>query len=232
MVKRLPEEDLAHTATCAEKALHALKDSRLFLTGGTGFFGHWLLESLLYANRELALNLRATVLTRDAKGFRRRTPHIANDAAITLLESDVKTFAFPDRPHTHIIHAATDSGGHQTFRPHLDLAESIIDGTRRVLQFATSTGVQRFLYISSGAVYGRSVTEVEHIPETFTGAPDPLQILSSYDEAKRMAEQLCIAYAEGTKLEPVIARFLCFRRPAPAAGHALRHRQLSKCRDS
>jgi len=213
MAKVLPTEDLEQILTEAREVFSALRDARLFITGGSGFFGYWLLESLLHANRKLSLNVRATLLTRDANAFRLRAPQITNDAAITLLEGDVKSFEFPGEPHTHIIHGATDSGGKQSLQPHLALAESILDGTRRTLQFAIATGARRFLYVSSGAVYGRDVTAVSHIPETLSSAPDPLQLVSSHDEAKRMAEQLCIAYAEGTTLQPIIARCFSFIGP-------------------
>lgn len=211
MAKPLPAEDLTHIATLAEDAFRSFSGARIFLTGGTGFFGHWLLESLLHANRALGLNIRATVLTRNAAAFRAKAPHITGDAAITMLEGDIRTFAFPAEPHTHIVHAATDTVA--TGAPAYTLAESILDGTRRVLNFARETGATRLLYTSSGAVYGRGITSVASIPETFPGAPDPLQLVSSYDEAKRMAEHLCVAYAEGTALQPIIARCFAFVGP-------------------
>ncbi len=210
--KPLFPTDLAEVTQHAQTSFESLRGATLFLTGGTGFFGHWLLESLLHANRVLALRVGVTVLTRDADRFRAKAPHITADPAITLLEGDACDFFFPTRTHTHIIHAATDSGGQHTQQPAYALAESIFEGTRRVLQFARATGAKRLLYISSGAIYGRS-TPLQHTPETYTGAPDPLALASSYDEAKRMAEHLCIAYAHGTALEPVIARCFAFIGP-------------------
>ncbi len=210
--KPLAPQDLAEVLHYTRPAFESLRGARLFLTGGTGFFGHWLLESLLYANRELALGVQATVLTRNATGFTARSPHIAQDVAITLLEGDIRSFPFPAESHSHVLHAATDSGGQQAARPAYEMAESILAGTQRVLQFALSTGANRMLYTSTGAVYGRS-TALEHTPETYIGGPDPLQLASSYDEAKRMAEHLCVAYAHGTTLQPVVARCFAFVGP-------------------
>jgi dTDP-glucose 4,6-dehydratase len=206
----LPADDLAAVLSLARDSFEALHGARLFITGGTGFFGHWLLESLLHANRELDLNVRATVLTRNAAAFRARAPHIAEDAAISLLEGDVRRFDFPAEPHTHVLHAATESGTQAKSR---ELADSILEGTRRVLDFALATGAGRLLYVSSGAIYGRNVTEVARIPEDFHGGPDPLASSSSYDESKRMAEQLCVAYAEDTPLTCTIARCFAFLGP-------------------
>jgi nucleoside-diphosphate-sugar epimerase len=210
-VKPLPTEDLAHILTHSREAFASLQNARLFITGGTGFFGHWLLESLLHANRELSLNIHATVLTRSVASFQTKAPHITGDPAITLLEGDIKTFPFPTGQHTHIIHAATDTATQHA--PAYELAESILEGTRRVLQFAQATGARHLLYTSSGAIYGRGITNVASIPETYPGAPNPLLLQSSYDEAKRMAEHLCVAYSHGTPLECSIARCFAFVGP-------------------
>ncbi len=215
--KPLPPTDLDHILTHTRDLWPGLRDARIFITGGTGFFGHWLLESLLHANRELHLNVRATVLTRNPTSFRQKSPHIAGDPAITLLEGDIRTFPFPldlqQEQHTHVLHAATDSGGQQAAQPAFALAEPILEGTRHTLQFALATGARRLLYLSSGAVYGRSSATETHIPETSTAAPDPLLLQSSYDEAKRMSEHLCVAYSHGTALETVIARPFAFVGP-------------------
>ncbi len=215
--KPLPTEDLDHILTHTRDLWPDLQDARILITGGTGFFGHWLLESLLHANHALHRNTRATILTRNPAAFAARSPHITRDPAITLLEGDTRTFAFPlelkQDPYTHILHAATDSGGQQAAQPACALAESILDGTRHVLRFALATGARRLLYVSSGAVYGRSSATETHTPETSLAAPDPLLLSSSYDQAKRMSEHLCVACTHGTPLAAVIARPFAFVGP-------------------
>jgi len=186
------------------------------LTGGTGFFGMWLLESLLHANRKFGLNIQATVLTRSPASFEQKAPHLAGDSAVRLCAGDIRSFEFPPEKFTHIIHAAADSVAPDNAHA---LAESIVDGTRRVLEFAQISGVQRLLYVSSGAVYGRTST-VPFTPETYTGGPDPLLPESSYDEAKRMAEYFCAAYSQDSQLQPVIARCFAFVGPhLPLGAH-------------
>lgn len=213
MPKRpLSQSDLSEVVLQAEPAFESLRDATIFITGGTGFFGHWLLETLLHANDVLGLGAHATVLTRNADAFRSTSPHIAGNSAIALHEGDIRTFSFPNGEHTHIVHAATDSGGFRKPDAAYELAEAIVDGTRRVLQFARHTGASRLLYTSSGAVYGRS-TSLLQTPETYQGAPDPLQLQSSYDEGKRMAEHLCVAYSAATSLECVVARCFAFVGP-------------------
>jgi dTDP-glucose 4,6-dehydratase len=206
----LPEQDLDHVLTHAREAFLALRDAHIFLTGGTGFFGHWLLESLLRADHALALNVRVTVLTRNIAAFRAASPHIATHPAITLLEGDIRTFTFPAEPHTHIVHAATDSGGQQSGRSPEALYDDILSGTQHVLEmaqsFARHTDATRLLYVSTGAVYGRSTTLL-HTPEDF---PVPELPPHSYEAAKRAAELLCLAQPE---LNPVLARCFAFVGP-------------------
>jgi len=216
MPKPLPSEDLAHILTHTRDIFASLDGSRILITGGTGFFGHWLLESLLHANRELSLNIRATVLTRNAEAFNLKAPHIAHNPAITLLEGDIRTFAFPSEPHTHILHAATDSTVRTT---ETDLAGSILAGTQRILAFASHSQLAtrnsqldrkplRLLYISSGAVYGRNITGIPGIGEDFPLPPTPASP-TNYDEAKRGAETLCLQ----APVDSVIARCFAFVGP-------------------
>ena len=216
MSKPLPSEDLDHILTHTRDIFASLDGARIFITGGTGFFGHWLLESLLHAIRELHLNIRATVLTRNALAFTHKAPHIAQDPAITLLEGDMRTFTFPTEPHTHILHAATDSTVRTT---EADLAASILAGTQRILAFASHSQLGtrnpqldskplRLLFISSGAVYGRNITRVPSIAEDFP-LPTTPAIPGNYDEAKRAAEALCLQ----APVDPVIARCFAFVGP-------------------
>ena len=207
--KPLAHEDLAHVLEHARDSFASLRGARLFITGGTGFFGHWLLESLLHANRELALNIRATVLTRNPASFAAKSPHIAADPALTFLAGDIATFAFPTESHTHILHAATDSTGSQTSLAPGELAASILAGTQHVLDFAQHTAAQRLLYTSTGAVYGRSTTLL-HTPETYPDTNPVILPPDSYEDAKRQAEALILQY---TDLNPVIARCFAFIGP-------------------
>ena len=216
MSKPLPPDDLVHVLQHAREAFQSLRGARIFVTGGTGFFGHWLLESLLVANHEMGHGARATVLTRDAAWFRRPSPGIGGGAAMTLREGDVRSFQFPAERHSYIVHAATDSGGQQ---PESALADDILSGTRRVLDFAHQTGTRRLLYVSTGAVYGRS-TSLLHTPESYLAEAPPLPP-ESYEGAKRAAEKLCLERGTMGPLEPeldfpleaVIARCFAFVGP-------------------
>jgi nucleoside-diphosphate-sugar epimerase len=201
--------DLEHVLETIGSLWDELRGARLFVTGGTGFFGCWLLETLLWANDRLGLNATMVVLTRDPEAFRDKAPHLATHAAVTLHQGDVRKFAFPVGGFSHVIHAATSSS--VPVKP-ADMFDTIVNGTARTLECARLAGAGRFLLVSSGAVYGPQPPELERISEDYRGAPDPTAPASAYGEGKRAAELLCALHAE-PGFEPVIARCFAFVGP-------------------
>jgi nucleoside-diphosphate-sugar epimerase len=186
---------------------------RIFITGGTGFFGCWLLESFLWANDHLQLNASATVLTRNAENFRKKAPLLAAHPAIVLHEGDIRFFEWPLGHFSHVIHCATEASAQMIAEQPLRMLETIVDGTRRALDFAVSCGTRKFLLASSGAIYGKQPPELVLTPETYSGAPDPTNFKSSYGEGKRVAELLCSIYNGKEGLDIKIARCFAFVGP-------------------
>lgn len=192
-----------------------LRGKRLFLTGGTGFFGNWLLESFAAANARLELGATMLVLARNRDSLRGLAPHLLNYPAISFYFGDVRDFAFPAGEFSHIVHAATTSASatyHGREEP-LDKFDTVVGGTRRVLDFAMRCGAEKFLLTSSGMVYGRQPPDLDHLPEDFSGAPDPTHPDSVVAEAKRAAELLGALYAEKHGVPVKIARCFSFVGP-------------------
>lgn len=212
-MRPLPAADLEHVLTHGAELWPRLAGARLFVTGATGFFGKWLLECLLHASDCLQLDTRITALSRRPAAFAAAMPHLAGHPALSWQSGDVGSFAFPQGRFTHIIHAATEASAALNRERPLVMFDTIVAGTRRVLDFAVAAGVADLLLTSSGAVYGRQPPEMERIPEIFAGGPDPNTATSAYAEGKRAAEQLCAIYARQHDLAPRIARCFAFVGP-------------------
>jgi dTDP-glucose 4,6-dehydratase len=200
---------LRHGADCWDE----LRGARLFITGGTGFFGKWLLESLVWANAQRGLGAQAVVLTRRAVAFRQEAPHLADDASIHLYEGDIRTFAFPPGRFTHVIHAATPASAQLNQDDPELMLDLIIQGTRRTLEFARHAAVARVLYASSGAVYGRQPADMRRVSEDYPGAPDTLDVRSAYGIGKRVGEHLCSIFHQRHGIPVAIARGFAFVGP-------------------
>jgi dTDP-glucose 4,6-dehydratase len=189
-----------------------LRGARLFVTGGTGFFGCWLLETLLWADTRLALGTSVVVLTRNPDAFARKAPHLAAHPAVRLQRGSAQSLEFTDTAFSHIVHAGADTAAPVSAGDRRRVFDSIVEGTKRVLELARAARATRFLLTSSGAVYGRQPADLPRVSEGYGGAPDPLQPASAGAEAKRAAEALCALYGDD-RLKPTIARAFAFVGP-------------------
>ncbi len=213
MTKQLPIEDLNHILAHTQEVWKDLNHAKIFITGGTGFFGTWLLESFAAANREYQLHAKVLVLTRNAKKFKEKFPHLAHNAAIQFLEGDVRNFDFPAGEFSHIIHAATEASAKLNAEDPLKMLDVILTGTKRVFDFAVHTKAQSVLLTSSGAVYGKQPSEITHITEDYLGSPDIQNSASAYGVGKRTAEHLANLYHAQHQLNIKIARCFAFVGP-------------------
>lgn len=208
----IPVADLDEILAATKPLWEEMRGERIFISGGTGFFGCWLVESFLHANRTLQLGANATVLTRAPEAFLEKCPHLRGVEGLTLLEGDVRDFSSPEGTYRFVIHAATEASARQMAEQPDEMLSTILAGTKQMLTFATSAGTRKLLLTSSGGVYGTQPPGINHIPESYLGAPNPLLPGSVYGEGKRMAELMC-ALAASTELEIKIARCYAFLGP-------------------
>jgi nucleoside-diphosphate-sugar epimerase len=205
--------DLDHILTHTSGLWEDLRGQRLFITGGTGFFGCWLLESFAWANERLGLGAEVLVLTRNREAFSRKAPHLARRPDVCFHSGDVRDFAFPEGRFSRVIHAATEASGPLNDEHPGLLLDAIVTGARRVLDFAAQCGAKQFLLTSSGAVYGRQPAALARVAEDYSGGPDVSLPQSAYGEGKRMSELLCAIYARQHGLEVKVARCFAFVGP-------------------
>lgn len=205
--------DLDHILNHTRDLWDELRGNRIFITGGTGFIGCWLLESFAWANDKMGLKAKSVILTRNLKAFKEKAPHLAANPALQFHIGDVRNFNFPEGEFSHIIHAATEASAKLNKEEPQIMFDTIVQGTMHVLDFARYCGTQKFLFISSGAVYGKQPSDMTHIPEDYQGAPDPCDPGSAYGEGKRTAEMLCALYAKQYGIETKIARCFAFVGP-------------------
>jgi dTDP-glucose 4,6-dehydratase len=215
----LPAGELEFVVKAAEGIWGELKGQTLLMTGATGFFGRWLMESLLEANERQNLGLSIVALSRDPDAFLLRAPHLARKG-LRWVKGSVTTL-FPEhlgeKTLHAVIHLATEADMAASANDPRAAAQVIIGGTQRVLDVAASLGTRRFLYTSSGAAYGPQPPAMPKMSESYGGFPHPDDrscIYSGPGEAKRQAELLCKDYAHNRGLCAVIARCFTFAGPA------------------
>ena len=194
----MTREDCAEWQARLAVPMTQWRGKRLFCTGGTGFFGKWLLECFLETAPEDA---EMVLLTRSITDFYRRWPQFAGERRIRLVEGDVRSFSFPEGEFDAVIHAATPASARLERENPDEMYSIIVDGTRRVLDFAAKAGVSRLLLTSSGAVYGPSENGEERFSEARPARP-----VTAYGRGKLLAEQLVL----DSGVAAVIARCFAF----------------------
>ena len=210
---RILQEDVECIFKVVGNDLNRLQSKRILITGGTGFIGTGLLETISWLNKNSNQTCKVYVPTRNPAAFARKAPHLASNPEIVLLPGDITDFEYPDDECNFIIHAAAPGEPRALIHDSLGVAETIVRGTRRVLELATQINVEGFLFVSSGAVYGVQPPDLERIPEDYIGAPDITNIRSAYGEAKRYAEILCTVYHQMHGVPIHIARPFTFVGP-------------------
>ncbi|MEC4727728.1 NAD(P)-dependent oxidoreductase [Shewanella sp. D64] len=185
------------------------KNKKIFLTGGTGFFGKWLLETFLYLNDYHNLNISVRILSRSPDKFKRLHSHISGHENFAFIKGDIKNFQDSTESYDLIIHAATDASSGRNESENEKMRSTIIDGTRRICEFASQVNCQRILYTSSGAAYGPQPENMSHIPETFVDNPRFID-KDVYASAKLESEKYLKA---NSPCEVVIARCFAFSGP-------------------
>jgi nucleoside-diphosphate-sugar epimerase len=212
-MKRILAEDFTSINEGLAERWDVFRGKTIFITGGTGFIGSWLCGSLLWANRDRKLGLAVIVLSRNPKAFLSRRPEICELGDIEFVTGDVRDFVFPDGRVDYVIHAATEASARLNAESPLAMIDTIVDGQRRVSEFARRSGAQRMLFLSSGAVYGKPRDGAGSFREDYDGAPDCVEPAQAYGEAKRLAELYAVSASRRDGYGLAIARCFAFVGP-------------------
>lgn len=206
--------DVAEAVKHGEQLLAPLKGGKILITGGTGFMGSWLVETLAFLNDNFGYGVRMQLLAKRAEQFKARAPHLAGRKDVALLEKDVKDIIQMDDDVSYVIHAAANPDNRLHSSDPLRVMSVIAAGTESALAAASRiSGLKKFMNISSGLVYGPQPLALEALPENFSGGPDCASIMSVYAEAKRFGETLCAAHRSQYKMPVVTARPFAFIGP-------------------
>lgn len=190
-----------------------LAGAHIFMTGGTGLIGRWLLETLRRANEVMSLGVQVTVLSRDPDAYARKAPHLAAYDAYRFVRGDVLDFKIEPQRFSHLIHAATDASAHLNETDPRRMFDTVVAGTRHVLDFAVEAEIGRVFFLSSGAVYGQQPWDMERVSESWLGGPSCTDPRATYAEGKRAAEMLCAIYAKQFGLDIVTSRIFALLGP-------------------
>lgn len=184
-----------------------LNNNTILITGAGGFIGSYLVKSLLRANTEKELGLTVYGLGRSSLDSYARLVDCSEDPSFHFIEYDlsgVNTISLPELD--VILHAASQASPKFYGLDPVGTLLPNIKGTQILLDHARSLNNCKFLFISSGSVYGDHKSTVDEFREHDYGWLDPVNVRSCYAESKRMGETMCVSWSHQYGVDTRIVR--------------------------
>ena len=176
---------------------NGMTNASYLVTGGTGYIGRLIVKALQTANVK---KIYALVRSREKAKIA-----LENLDGINLIIGDIaESFDF-DGDVDYIIHTASPTVSKYFIENPVETINSIVIGTKNVLDFAVKKKARSLVYLSSMEVYGQ-VGGGGRRKEDELGYINLSNVRSSYSEGKRLAELMCVSYAEEYNLNVCIAR--------------------------
>jgi nucleoside-diphosphate-sugar epimerase len=183
------------------------KNKTLFVSGGAGLLSSYFVQSLLYANRLHNLKLKVICVSRTLESLQKRLGYWLNDSHLKVIIHDVtRPIPVEIMPSDYVIHAASQASPKFYATDPVGTLLTNTLGTKHLLEYAVRSNAERFMFFSSGEVYGVPLDSMEPITETSYGYLDPMNVRSCYAESKRIGETMSIAWAKQYGLDIVVVR--------------------------
>lgn len=207
-------KDLQYITDSLREEIKLLAGNQLLITGGAGFLGHYLIQSLLYWNSQQdgAYSVRLTVYDNFIRGVPDWLKKIEGDQNLELVKHDITNPLPRDiGSFQYIIHAASIASPIY-YRIHpIETMDANVTGLRILLDYCknqkeTETPVKGFLFFSSSETYGDPTPDNIPTPETYPGRVSYTGPRACYDESKRYGETLCVNFARQYDLPITIVR--------------------------
>jgi len=194
--------------------LEVLRGEHLYISGGTGILGAWLLELIKVLNESYRFSIKVTAYSRRARDFAARWPHLGGVEGFHFQDGDIRYFAEFPSDVRYIIHAAALTDRRLLASQPSSVAEVAGVGTLRILRAAhLLDDVRKFVLLSSGLVYGVQPWDISHVDESFSGPLPRCDVNAAYAESKRFAEVVAQSTISETKLPVVTLRPFAFVGP-------------------
>lgn len=182
------------------------KNSTIMITGATGLIGEQIIKSLLLANEENDTNIKVLALVRNKK---KALSKFSKNKNLKFIVQDISKPVKYSGDVDFIIHTANSTSSKDFVEKPVETINSIMTGTKNILEFGREKLIKGIIYLSSMEVFGKTDFErVEPLKEDDYGYIDIINTRSSYPEGKRLAETLCHSYFKEYGVPVKVARLV------------------------
>ncbi len=170
---------------------------RILLTGGAGFLGSHLCDRLLNEGHELI------VMDNLLTGRTKNIAHLFGRDGFTFIKHDVTQYIYVKGPLDYVLHFASPASPDDFSRYPIRILKVGAHGTHNALGVARAKKAKFFL-ASTSEIYGDPLVHPQ--PESYLGNVNTLGVRGVYDEAKRFAEAMTMAYHRESGVDTRIVR--------------------------
>ena len=189
----------------ANLPLEKLNNCNVLITGANGLIASDLVESLVYINNDMGLNMQVYALCRNEEKGKKRFTCISNNPGFHMIIQDVIDPLNSDIEFDYIFHAASSAHPGAFNTVPVDVMKANFIGTMNLLEYCKGQNT-RFIFVSSSEVYGENFEGVEFFDETMNGSVNPTVFRSCYPESKRASETLCECFKKQYGSDVIIVR--------------------------
>lgn len=178
-----------------------LSGVNILITGATGLIGSCLVDVLMNNPKK---NYHVYASGRNRERAISRFSSYKDSPFFHFIKYDVMEEIDSEVDFHYIIHAASNASPNFFVSNPVEIIKANIWGVDNLMQYGMKHGLKRFLFVSSGEIYGQG--DGRKFTEEYSGYVDCLLTRSCYPSSKRAAENLCVAYSAEYGIESVIAR--------------------------
>lgn len=203
----LYKEDIAYTAEL-DLPWHKLADKSILITGASGLIGSFLVDTIMYKNKNSQLNCKIYAVGRNVQKAKLTFSDYWNLDEFIFISHDINTPLELDnvRKIDYMLHLASNTHPVAYAGDPIGTISSNIIGTYNLLNFACKHQTSRFAFASSNEIYGENRGDTEFFTEDYCGYINSNTLRAGYPESKRCGEALCQAFIKQKNLDIVIPR--------------------------